>query len=128
MRLLSRVAAPIFTLVNEQRREWGLKPLRRSTEALSSLAQIAQLPEALEFETNHRLKRLFYTGPFVDRRQRPPVEFPWERLDGRPLVYASLGTLQNGSEKVFRTIAEECAGLETSPAQRVRDTRVVRGG
>jgi len=112
MRLLSRVAAPIFSLVNEQRREWGLKPLRRSTDALSPLAQIAQLPEALEFETNHRPQQLFYTGPFVDRRQRPPVEFPWERLDGRPLVYASLGTLQNGSEQVFRTIAEACAGLE----------------
>ena len=29
----------------------------------------------------------------------------------RPLVYASLGTLQNGSEEIFRTIAEACAGL-----------------
>src|SRR6202012_5644937 len=37
--------------------------------------------------------------------------FPWERLDGRPLVYASLGTLQNGSEMLFRTIAEACDGL-----------------
>jgi MGT family glycosyltransferase len=39
------------------------------------------------------------------------VDFPWERLDGRPLVYASLGTLQNGSESIFRTMAEACAGL-----------------
>jgi UDP:flavonoid glycosyltransferase YjiC (YdhE family) len=27
-------------------------------------------------------------------------------------VYASLGTLQNGSEAIFRTIAEICGGLE----------------
>jgi MGT family glycosyltransferase len=39
------------------------------------------------------------------------VEFPWERLDGRPLIYASLGTMQNGSEAIFRTMAQACAGL-----------------
>lgn len=50
MSLLSRVAAPIFKVVNKQRKQWGLKPLKHSTEALSRLAQIAQLPEALEFE------------------------------------------------------------------------------
>lgn len=37
--------------------------------------------------------------------------FPWERLDGRPLVYASLGTLQNGVESIFREIVEACSGL-----------------
>jgi MGT family glycosyltransferase len=110
--LLSRVAAPIYTVVNRQRRAWGLKPLKRSTDALSRLAQIAQLPEALEFETGAKPPELHYTGPFVDARQRPPVEFPWQRLDGRPLIYASLGTLQNGSEAIFRTIADACAGLD----------------
>lgn len=111
MRLLSRVAAPIFSVVNEQRRAWGLKPLVRSTDALSPLAQIAQLPEALEFPVDRRPEKLHYTAPFVEERQRPSVEFPWERLDGRPLVYASLGTLQNGSEEIFRTMAAACAGL-----------------
>jgi MGT family glycosyltransferase len=69
------------------------------------------LPAALEFEIDNRHPLLHYTGPFVDAEQRPKVDFAWERLDGRPLVYASLGTLQNGSEKIFRTIAEACAGL-----------------
>ena len=111
MRLLSRVAAPIYRVVNAQRKTWGLKPLKRAPDALSNLAQIAQLPETLEFEMDGRPANLHYTGPFVDARQRPPVEFPWERLDGRPLIYASLGTLQNGSEAIFKTIAEACAGL-----------------
>jgi zeaxanthin glucosyltransferase len=109
--LLSKVAAPIFTLVNKQRRAWGLNPYRRSTDALSTLAQIAQLPRVLEFDVPGLPRELHYAGPFVDEGQRPRVEFPWERLDGRPLVYASLGTLQNGSEAIFRTIAEACAGL-----------------
>ena len=100
------MAAPVFKVVNQQRRAWGLPTLKRSTDALSKLAQIAQLPEALEFDVPGKPAILHYTGPFVDARQRPAVEFPWERLDGRPLIYASLGTMQNGSEAIFRTIAE----------------------
>lgn len=111
-RMLSHMAAPVFATVNEQRRAWGLKPLKRSTDTLSPLAQIAQLPAVLEFETGNRPPTLYYTGPFVDSLQRPKVNFDWERLDGRPLVYASLGTLQNGSEDIFRTIADACAGLD----------------
>jgi UDP:flavonoid glycosyltransferase YjiC (YdhE family) len=110
-RLLSRVAAPIYRVVNEQRVAWGLKPLRAAIDALSTLAQITQLPEALEFDVPGKPSHLHYAGPFVDALQRPPVPFPWERLDGRPLVYASLGTLQNGSEAIFRTIAAGCAEL-----------------
>jgi zeaxanthin glucosyltransferase len=113
MLLLKWIAAPIFKEVNQQRIAWGLNPFRRPEEALSQMAQITQLPEALEFEvTGKKPPGLFYTGPFVHASQRPPVEFPWERLDGRPLIYASLGTLQNGSEHIFRTIANACAPLD----------------
>ena len=79
---------------------------------MSRLAQITQLPAALEFEYDPRPAELYYTGPFVDAMQRPRVDFDWDRLDGRPLVYASLGTLQNGSEDVFRIIASACDGLD----------------
>ncbi len=113
MRLLSRVASPIYAVVNQQRRAWKLKPLTHSTDALSPLAQITQLPRALEFAASSKPPAdLHYTGPFVDNQQRPPVAFPWHRLNGRPLVYASLGTLQNSSETIFKTIAEACTGLD----------------
>jgi zeaxanthin glucosyltransferase len=113
IRLLVRMASPIFADVNQQRRAWGLQPQDSPVDALSPLAQITQLPEALEFPIRgERPAGLYYTGPFVHPRQRPAVEFPWERLDGRPLIYASLGTFQNGSETIFRTIAEACAGLD----------------
>jgi zeaxanthin glucosyltransferase len=111
--LLLRLAAPIFRDMNRQRRAWGLRPFRRSDDALSRLARITQLPEALEFDiAGDKPAGLHYTGPFVHSGQQPAVEFPWERLDGRPLIYASMGTLQNGSESIFRTIAEACAGLD----------------
>jgi MGT family glycosyltransferase len=111
MRALARLANPIFKVVNQQRAAWGIEPLGQWTDALSTLAQVAQLPAALEFEIDHRHPLLHYTGPFVDAEQRPRIAFEWDRLDGRPLVYASLGTLQNGKEEIFRTIADACAGL-----------------
>ena len=113
IRFLLWLAAPIFKEVNQQRRAWGLKPHVHSEDALSPLAQITQLPEALEFEIRgEKPAGLHYTGPFLRAHQRPAVDFPWDRLDGRPLIYASLGTLQNGSEAIFRTITDACVGLD----------------
>jgi zeaxanthin glucosyltransferase len=112
--LLFRMAAPIFREVNQQRSAWGLQPHTHPQDRLSPLAQITQLPEALEFEIRGKKPAgLHYTGPFVHPQQRPAVDFPWDRLDGRPVIYASLGTLQNGSEAIFRTIADACAGLDS---------------
>ena len=34
------------------------------------------------------------------------MPFPWEKLTGVPLIYASLGTLLNGIEHVYRAILE----------------------
>lgn len=111
--LLVGLVSPIFREVNRQRRAWGLKPYRTPADALSRMAQITQLPEALEFQLRgKKLTGLYYTGPFVHAQQRPAVEFQWQQLDGRPLIYASLGTLQNGSEAIIRTIAEACASLD----------------
>jgi zeaxanthin glucosyltransferase len=113
MRFLGRVASPILTVVNQYRKAWGLKPQKEWPEALSTLAQIAQLPAALEFDIPMRDRHplLHYTGPFLDPQQRPKIDFPWDQLDGRPLFYATLGTLQNGSEDIFRIIADACADL-----------------
>lgn len=48
----------------------GTAPLKCSTDALSKLAQIAQLPEALEFGVADKPAILHHTGPFVDTRFR----------------------------------------------------------
>ncbi|ADW70834.1 glycosyltransferase [Granulicella tundricola] len=113
IRFLLRIASPIFNEVNQQRIEWGLKPLTNPEDGLSPIAQITQLPQALEFEISGKNPvGLYYTGPFLHAQQRPPVDFPWERLDGRPIIYASMGTLQNGSESIFKTITDACAGLD----------------
>ena len=40
------------------------------------------------------------------------VEFPWERLTGKPIVYVSMGTLQNEVTETFRAIAASAGGLK----------------
>ncbi len=111
IRILTRVASPIFAAVNECRATWGLG-VWIPEEGLSKLAQITQLPRALEFDIDPLPPNLYYTGPFVDPAQRMPVDFPWDQLDGRPLIFASLGTLQNQSREKFAIIADACAPLD----------------
>lgn len=112
MNLLSAIASPIYRTINRQRIAWGLTPFKRRDEALSTWLQITQMPRALEFEGCPQPDILYYTNLFRFEKGRPPVSFPWERLDGRPLVYASMGTLQNGSKEAFEMIARGCAGLD----------------
>jgi MGT family glycosyltransferase len=103
----------IMRTINRQRRDWGLPPARDLNSLFSRLAQVAQLPAALELPERRLPPGFHHTGPWTDAAGRAPVHFPWERLDpSRPLVYASMGTLQNGILQTFRMIAEACAGLE----------------
>jgi MGT family glycosyltransferase len=38
--------------------------------------------------------------------------FPWQQLTGEPIVYASMGTLQNGLIDIFRSITQAAIGLK----------------
>jgi len=70
----------------------------------SPLASVTQVPRAFDFESSHWPPRFYHTGPFHNGKGRNKVDFPWERLTGEPLVYASMGTILNGKVDVFRTI------------------------
>jgi MGT family glycosyltransferase len=77
---------------------------------------VAQQPEFFDFPRRNLPPQFHYTGPFRDGDSEAGIRFPFDRLDGRPLIYASLGTLQNCLPQVFVAIAEACARL---PAQLV---------
>jgi MGT family glycosyltransferase len=76
---------------------------------LSPLASITQTPKAFDFENPHWPSQFHHTGPFHDGKGRENLDFPWERLTGEPLVYASMGTILNGRLDVFRTIVAALA-------------------
>ena len=71
---------------------------------LSPLASITQTPRAFDFESSHWPAQFHHTGPFHDGKGREKADFPWDRLTGEPLIYASMGTIVNGRPDVFRTI------------------------
>ena len=73
--------------INRQRRAWGLPPARGLNSLFSGLAQVVQLPAALELSGRHLPPHFHHTGPWTDARGRAPVDFPWSRLDpNRPLA------------------------------------------
>jgi zeaxanthin glucosyltransferase len=76
---------------------------------VSPLALITQVPRAFDFESSHWPSQFHHTGPFHDGNGREKVDFPWARLTGEPLIYASMGTILNGQLDVFRTIAAAVA-------------------
>jgi MGT family glycosyltransferase len=70
----------------------------------SKLAVITQTPREFDFPGIPWPAQFHYAGPFHDDQGREPVAFPWEKLTGKPLIYASLGTLVNGLEQIYKTI------------------------
>jgi zeaxanthin glucosyltransferase len=73
---------------------------------ISKLAWLTQTPKEFDFQSSHWPPQFHYTGPFHDGLGRIESDFPWSRLTSEPLIYASMGTLQNGLESVFTSIAE----------------------
>jgi MGT family glycosyltransferase len=76
---------------------------------LSPWASISQTPGAFDFDSSHWPSQFHHTGPFHDGRGRTKVNFPWERLTGEPVIYASMGTILNGRVDVFQTIVAALA-------------------
>jgi zeaxanthin glucosyltransferase len=76
---------------------------------LSSSASITQAPKAFDFESSHWPPQFNHTGPFHDGEGREKLDFPWNRLTGEPIIYASMGTILNGRLDVFRTIVAALA-------------------
>jgi MGT family glycosyltransferase len=73
---------------------------------VSKLAVITQTPKEFDFPIPHLPPQFHYAGPFHDNQGRKPVPFPWEKLTGKPLIYASMGTLVNGLNNTYSTILE----------------------
>ena len=102
--------APVTSVVATFRKQWNLAPHSSPEDSFSPLAQISQLLSDFDYPRRELPSTFHYVGPL--RRALPQeVPFPWGRLDGRPLIYASLGTLQQSKKEVFHCFAEACTGL-----------------
>jgi zeaxanthin glucosyltransferase len=89
-----------------------LPPHIYPNDPLSKLAQICQQPPEFEFPRQQLAPSFHFTGPYARPDSREPASFPFEKLTGQPLIYASMGTLQNQLSGVFKNIAQACVGLD----------------
>ena len=108
-RVLRRVMAPSLCALNEWRVSKGLEPLVDINQVLSPVGIIAQMPKCFDLPRNNPPANLYYTGPFRDAWTDPAMSFPWERLTGAPVIFASLGTVRNNNISLFQTVAEAAA-------------------
>ena len=89
-------------------RQDGIKTL---ADCLSPMLQLSQTIEAFDFPRGAAPSVLHHVGPL-----RPPLaaDAPLQLTpadDGRPFVFASLGTLQGGRFALFQRIAKACRAL-----------------
>lgn len=105
-----RLIAPINRTLNSHRSNWGMPPVSEPDDTFSRDAQICQLTADFDFPRRRIPAGFHYVGPLIDGYGRR-YPFPYERLNGKPLVYVTLGTLQNPASDYFRLIARVCASL-----------------
>lgn len=106
-----RMRGPVRRRLDILRNSLGLGPSCEISRTFPELAHVTQLPRCLDLPQLVLPRNFYYTGPFVDKTARPAIGFPWGRLDGRTMVYASLGTSRNSDLRVFHLIAEACIAL-----------------
>jgi MGT family glycosyltransferase len=103
---------PIQTVLNKYREGWGLKRIGGPDDTFSVIASISQMPREFDFPRERLPGTFHYLGPWFDDKSSWRVPFPFEKLDGRPLVYGSIGTLQSKDSRYFELIAEGCRDLD----------------
>jgi zeaxanthin glucosyltransferase len=110
--LLSLAVKPIRKGIADYRRKWQLPLYYHPNDYYSKLAQLSQQPMEFEFPRQDLPPYFHFTGPYHNPASRKPVSFPFEQLTGKPLIYASMGTVQNRLLEVFSTIASACEDLD----------------
>lgn len=109
--LRDSMISPLHRVLNRYRRKYTLKPYRSPQDSFSRLAQITQLVAEFDFPRKRLPHCFHYVGPYRRDPERN-VPFPYERLDGSPLIYASLGTVFSHRVDIWNAIVEGCSGVD----------------
>lgn len=115
--LVNFLTRDLWREICAQRRRWNLPAYQKRDDSYSPLAQVCQLPKAFDFPRERLPSHFHYIGRFQDPSGIEPItfkntDFPFDRLNGQPVIYASLGTLQNQRPEIFKCIAQACSTLE----------------
>ena len=103
---------PSRQVISAYRRQYNLPPYLSPNDSFSKLAQLSQLPKELDFPRKALPSCFHYTGPYSQPSSQTSESFPFEKLTGQPLIYASLGSFLGFRSDIFLAIAEACAALD----------------
>jgi zeaxanthin glucosyltransferase len=113
VRRARKLLEPVTTTAQAYAKEVGLSvDWNNPHSTLSPLTWITQCPREFDFGGGPDFPQFHYAGPFHDGRGRMNSDFSWQQLTGKPIVYASMGTLQNGLVDIFRSITQAAIGLK----------------
>jgi len=104
-------AAPLYLTLNRYRAANGLPKHRATTVQAVGKIQVTQIPSFVDFPRTNLPNHFFYTAPWHESERDCRVSFPWDRLDGRPIVYASFGSVQTGLQSLYLAVVEACRDL-----------------
>lgn len=109
----NRIGRILFDTFSGAWKAKGVSPLLlTSLERTYGRAIVSQQPAWFDFPTQPRPPHFHYTAPWHVEGRDADTDFRWDWLDGRPLVYASMGTIQNRLKRVYHAIVEAARGLE----------------
>jgi MGT family glycosyltransferase len=113
LKTIGEILTPMVEIAKPYAEKFGLQiDWNDPTATTSKLAVISQTPKAFDFPDMQWPAGFHYTGPFHADGGRELVPFPWDKLTCEPLVYASMGTLVNGLEFVYRTILDAVRNVQ----------------
>lgn len=104
--------APLRRVLHQAAARLGVPAREGLHDNLSPLAQISQTIEGLDFPRRAAPLQFHPVGPLRTVGDDISTELPWPVDTGRPLVFASLGTLQGGRLGMFQQIAKACRQLD----------------
>lgn len=104
--------APTLGVINDWRSQHGLPSVRHTGDLFSRQAHIVQGCPEFDFPLIPEPWRHYGGCLSCDFDSRPQIDFPWSQLDGRPIVFVSLGTVSHGRNlQMLKLIARACAKL-----------------
>lgn len=102
-RIADWLSRPISRVLARYGDAWGVDPADH--QGFSRDLQIAQCPPSLDFPRRVLPAAFHYTGPW----RVATTTQQYMAIDGRPLVYCSLGSLQGDRPGMFAAMSEACA-------------------
>jgi zeaxanthin glucosyltransferase len=112
MQFFADTVLPLIPMVSDFAKRFGISIDWSVPEATTSkLAVISQTPRAFDFPVDDWPSHFHRTAPFIDEESRISVPFPWEKLTGERVIYASLGTLVNSHPTHYAAIVAGTAQM-----------------